>query len=544
MNIPGNCKTTFIAVLLMAITSAGCLMYSSPKTYAKKNDGIKQQKVQKAPKKQRKKQNRQPQQIPSSAQIKQQQKANHREIEKTEEKIRRNDDEIATSLYQLSKINAGINSSQKRLKSLEGTINGLDNKINRYSSEIAQGEAQLKLMRDEYLKAIKKMRLRKGSLNSMSFVFSARNFYEAYRRLRYLKQFSEWKQKQSECILAKRREIAGKQKILADTRHQHNVALNDQRVAHKKLATQQQQQNRLVYDLKRNGEALHSHLAQKQAEANRLNTQISAAIAHEQEVQRQQEIALQKQKQLEDERRRAEADNKRKQIAAKKNVETAKQKENPVVRKHDKNSEQQSQKQKAPVAKKQDNKHQQSPEHKNNKKDYAQARKRKPRGQQDNIQRQEPPNPQQPPKQDKPKKQTPGSGFANSKGALPSPSTSGFRIVSRFGRHSHPNFPGVHYENPGVDAETSAGASARAVFPGKVTGVYILGGYHTVVIVNHGDYYTVYGNLTNACVKQGDQVKQGQQLGKLYTDPDTKSTQIHFEVWQGRTKLDPSGWLR
>lgn len=101
------------------------------------------------------------------------------------------------------------------------------------------------------------------------------------------------------------------------------------------------------------------------------------------------------------------------------------------------------------------------------------------------------------------------------------------------------------YDNPGIDAEVSAGASALAVFSGKVSGVYMLPGYNTVVIVNHGNYYTVYGNIASPAVKVGQQVKAGQGLGSLAPDEDDRSrSSIHFEVWRNREKLNPLDWIR
>ena len=131
------------------------------------------------------------------------------------------------------------------------------------------------------------------------------------------------------------------------------------------------------------------------------------------------------------------------------------------------------------------------------------------------------------------------------KGKLPNPTTGSFAITSRFGRQYMPDMPDVEYDNPGIDAESDAGAAARAVFDGKVAGVYILPGYNTVVIVNHGGYYTVYGNISSPTVKTGEVVSAGTNLGSLALNEDGsgKST-IHFEVWKNRDKLNPQEWLR
>ena len=103
----------------------------------------------------------------------------------------------------------------------------------------------------------------------------------------------------------------------------------------------------------------------------------------------------------------------------------------------------------------------------------------------------------------------------------------------------------MEFDNPGIDVEVAAGAKAQAVADGKVSGVYMLPGYNTVVIVSHGNYYTVYGNILSASVKTGDSVKTGHSLGSLAKDSDNeKRTLLHFEVWHGRDKLNPASWLR
>ena len=130
------------------------------------------------------------------------------------------------------------------------------------------------------------------------------------------------------------------------------------------------------------------------------------------------------------------------------------------------------------------------------------------------------------------------------RGRLPKPVAGGFRVVSPFGRQSLPDLPDVVYDNPGIDAEVAKGASAQAVYSGNVSAVYRVPGFSVVVIVNHGNYYTVYGNIESASVKVGDNVRQGQSLGRLAPDADDPShSTIHFEVWRHREKLNPMSWI-
>lgn len=137
------------------------------------------------------------------------------------------------------------------------------------------------------------------------------------------------------------------------------------------------------------------------------------------------------------------------------------------------------------------------------------------------------------------------TGFAAMKGSLRRPVDGLFRITNRFGRHALPELPDVVYDNPGIDAQTTSGTPAKAVYEGEVSGVYMLPGFSTVVIVNHGNYYTVYGNIDSPSVRVGTKVKQGQSLGVLAPDEENPGySSIHFEVWKNREKLNPEQWLK
>jgi septal ring factor EnvC (AmiA/AmiB activator) len=118
-------------------------------------------------------------------------------------------------------------------------------------------------------------------------------------------------------------------------------------------------------------------------------------------------------------------------------------------------------------------------------------------------------------------------------------------VVNAFGKHPLPDLPDVMYDNPGIDAVVGKGEQAKAVYAGTVSGVYSINGFGTVVLINHGEYFTVYGHIASASVSKGQEVKQGQSLGTLFSDPDDGGrTTIHFEVWKGRTKLNPQEWIR
>lgn len=136
------------------------------------------------------------------------------------------------------------------------------------------------------------------------------------------------------------------------------------------------------------------------------------------------------------------------------------------------------------------------------------------------------------------------ANFAGNRGRLPYPVTGSHTIVSSFGEQQHEELKYVRTNNNGIDILTSPGADARAVFNGEVTCIFMVPGFNNSVIVRHGNYLTVYSNLSQVYVKAGDKVSTRQAIGKIFTDTeDGNSTILHFQLWKEKTKLNPEPWL-
>ncbi|MCB0653522.1 MAG: peptidoglycan DD-metalloendopeptidase family protein [Saprospiraceae bacterium] len=129
--------------------------------------------------------------------------------------------------------------------------------------------------------------------------------------------------------------------------------------------------------------------------------------------------------------------------------------------------------------------------------------------------------------------------FAQNKGNLPWPVKTG-SITGYFGRQDHPTIKGIKITNNGIDIRTSKGAEVYAIFEGKVAGTQFIPGYKHTVIIQHGNYYSVYSNLEQIFVKRNDLIKNGQSVGKV----GTKSPDLHFEIWQEKTRQNPVNWIR
>ena len=131
--------------------------------------------------------------------------------------------------------------------------------------------------------------------------------------------------------------------------------------------------------------------------------------------------------------------------------------------------------------------------------------------------------------------------FEKSRAKMLWPVSSGF-VSSKFGRHPHPIFKGVVTENMGIDIQTKKDEKVRSVFDGKVTAIAAVPGMHNVVIVQHGQYHTVYAKLKNVYVQSGQYVKAKDLIGEVYTDKDGVS-ELQFQVWKDNEKINPQSWL-
>ncbi len=135
-----------------------------------------------------------------------------------------------------------------------------------------------------------------------------------------------------------------------------------------------------------------------------------------------------------------------------------------------------------------------------------------------------------------------GGAFSKNKGNLPWPVERGF-ISQTFGVHEHPDLEGITTVNNGVDITSPKGALASAVFEGTVSAILNIPGQGQAVLVNHGDFFTVYSHLSVVLVEKGQVIRMNQHIGKVMTDEDDKAV-LQFQIWHGQEKQNPQSWLR
>lgn len=141
-----------------------------------------------------------------------------------------------------------------------------------------------------------------------------------------------------------------------------------------------------------------------------------------------------------------------------------------------------------------------------------------------------------------------GQNFVENKGRLPWPVEKGI-ITSKFGPQKHPVLNYVNENNIGIEITSYGRTPVRAVFNGKIVTIFAIQGANTSIILKHGKYFTVYQNLINVKVKQGDMVNTKSEIAEVYYDSDNGNKAIlKFMIFMEREKaepekLDPELWI-
>ena len=134
------------------------------------------------------------------------------------------------------------------------------------------------------------------------------------------------------------------------------------------------------------------------------------------------------------------------------------------------------------------------------------------------------------------------NNFKANKGKLPWPVEKGF-VSLGYGDQPHPVYKSLVVHNSGVEITTDQGAYARAVFGGEVISVMVLSPVNKAVMIQHGDYFTVYQNLSSVSVSKGDKVSIKENIGKIRTNGDSGKTVLKFTISQNTTYNNPATWL-
>ena len=374
------------------------------------------------------------------------------------------------TLNQVNLLDKKIKQREELVKAYNEQIAVLDDEINKGQSNIKALNGDLKNLRKEYAQMFVFANKNRRHCDQLVFLFSAADFNQAFRRLRYIRQFSDARKTKMDQIASTERRISGEVEASRKAREQQAALLQGEKEQKAALQGEKEDLNTQVKQLKKQEGNLQQDIKNKQKQAQKLQKAIDDIIAEE--IRKANERA----------KKEAEA-------RAKAEAEAKKNKGNTNA---------------------------------NTK-------------------------PSTPAKENKnmaltPAEMTLSGNFANNKGRLPWPVEKGV-VASSFGKHASVVSDKVVVTNNGIDIAVSENSNARAVFDGMVVSVNKLTASNTVIIIRHGDYFTVYSNIEEATVKRGDNVKTKQNLGKIHTNRAECKTELHFELLKEKDRMDPESWL-
>lgn len=224
-------------------------------------------------------------------QIKKERSDAEKKISETAGELDRTGRELNRQLNRLNSINADITTSQARVDSLRRRLEGLGSEIKSTADSIRIYEVRLEQMRLAYIDAMRKLQPYGSRTSTLSFIFSSSSFTDAYRRIRYVKQFAAWRQAKADAITAAIDEIASRRARLTSLRHEQDIAFRQAEASQRTLASRQAESERMVTNLKKNEAQLRRNLAQQKKQAAALDAELDRLIRNE-----QQRIAEQKKK--------------------------------------------------------------------------------------------------------------------------------------------------------------------------------------------------------------------------------------------------------
>ena len=132
--------------------------------------------------------------------------------------------------------------------------------------------------------------------------------------------------------------------------------------------------------------------------------------------------------------------------------------------------------------------------------------------------------------------------FADNKGKLPWPIDNGV-VVGKYGKQKHEVFSSVETFNNGIDIATNKNTAVRSIFDGRISRIFFIKGEGRAVLINHGSYFTVYSGLKEITVQVNEKIMANEKIGVVATQEKEEKTELHFEIWNGYEKQDPTKWL-
>ena len=420
-----------------------------------------------------------------------------RSIEASDKKLQQLRRDTRNEEQTLRTVKEQVEQRRQVVAVLGNEVSGLQARIDTLSGHIGRLHRREGALLLRYRAALVQLQRIDTHIDPVLFVLSSQNPAEARERQRFLSRYSKAVREASVALRTTRTEIEATKAEVGRTHSEKEQLLSLREAEKKKLEAEEQQRAAQVKDLQGKQQVLAQDLSKQKKRAEDLDRKIQAQV--EAEILAAQRRAAELQRRREEARRRRQS-----------------QRTQPTP-------------------------------------PPSTGRSGSGKGT-------TPPPPPPPPADDEPEERraaTPGgyamdaneralaSSFAQNKGRLPAPIRGSYSILRTFGVHQHSEHNRVQVNSSGVDFGVNGDSRAYAVFSGVVSRVFVIPGYGTAVILRHGNYLTVYANLSSVAVSTGSRVSTGQSIGSVGASPDGSSGRLlHFQLWHERTKLNPLAWIK
>ena len=475
------------------------------------------------------------------------QSAMQKEIKKQEAALRANQADVKRRLNDLLVLNSEIDKHQKNIDNIQQDINHINGNIGILNAQLSTLQQQLQDRKAKYVKSMRYMTRQHTFQDKMMFIFSAKNFAQMYRRMRFVREYASWQKAQGEMVKAKQTQVNEKHQQLQQVKGQKNTMLHKGQQERRALEGKQQEQQTVVTSLQKQQKTIEKVIAQQRKDAAAINSQIDRLIAIEVEKARVRaaeeakrkaaaEAAAKKRREEELARKRAEAEKARleneRRLREAREAEARAKAEAKAAQEREAKARAEAQRQREAEAKKKAQAEAEAEAQR-----QAMERKAKADEQRQTKEIAEA-------KKNAEESRTMSSvdrmmsgGFEANKGRLPMPITGSARIVSHYGQNSVNGLSGVTIDNKGINIMGQPGCQARAIYDGEVSAVFGYGGTY-VVMVRHGAYISVYCNLRSVSVSRGQKVSTRQALGSVAAD-----NILQFQLRKMKDRLNPEAWI-
>ncbi len=459
-----------------------------------------------------------------------------KKIKEQESLLRANKADVKKRLDNLLTINSDIDQHQKSIQEIQKDLTHIDDNIQLLETQLETLEKQLQERKDKYVKSMRYINKHHRVQDQLMFIFSAKNLAQMYRRMRFVREYASYQRAQGELVKGKQEQIDAKKQELVKVKKDKNNLLYKGKKAKEALEVKQAEQKQMVNTLQRQQKAIQGIIAEQRKKDQELNALIDRLVEEEiakariraaEEARKKAlaEAAAKKKREEELARKKAEAEaaakeNARRIAAAKEREEKMKEAARKAAKKDEETRARAEQKAREAQAEREAAELKAKVDRERREKEMSEAkRESREATMYSSVDRKL------------------SSNFESNKGRLPIPTTGTYRIVSHYGQYNVEGLRGVTLDNKGINIKVNPGAQARAIFNGEVSAVYRADGQY-LVMVRHGSYISIYGNLHSVNVHRGQQVSTRQTLGTV-----DSGNILHFQLRKEMTKLNPEVWL-